>query len=465
MKLCMIVLQLLLAIPALAETRLLIKLKNPEQALNLARYSGRQAKLDDKLPIWIVTVPDWAAALARFELAPLASFIETDRALPPVIVPNDSQFPAEWHLQQIQAPAAWDITPGSSGITVAVLDTGVDPYHPELTRTVPGWNIYDGNSNTADVYGHGTAVAGTVAAATDNGVGVASVCWYCLLMPVRISGPDGWAFQSTAAQGLIWAADHGARVANISYEFSDSPSVQEAAGYFQARGGVVTIAAGNGGAFLSAADNPNVLTVSATSYGDAMASWSNIGPIVDLAAPGVDIFSTLNGGSIGAVSGTSFAAPIVAGIAALVLSADPSLSGAAVQQILKASADDAGPAGKDPQYGAGRVNAWRAVQLAAGGYVPPPIDDRTPPTVQILSPGDQQTISGNVLIKAIASDDVRVARIEFYIDGVLEWISSDTVLADRWNTRKVRSGPHLLTAKAIDVSGNQAQASIMVVVR
>src|SRR6185436_14722604 len=150
---------------------------------------------------------------------PDVEFAELDRFVNPSRFPNDPYFATEWHLNKIAAPSAWDVTIGNSGLIVAVLDTGVDSNHPDLApHMIPGWNTYDNNSNTADVYGHGTAVAGTIAATTDNYDGVSSLVWNCLIMPIRISDPSGWATYTDAAEGLTWAADHGARVANISYE-------------------------------------------------------------------------------------------------------------------------------------------------------------------------------------------------------------------------------------------------------
>src|SRR5262249_39732123 len=157
----------------------------------------------------------------------------------------------------------------------------------------------DNNSDTHDVYGHGTPVAGTAAASSNNGAGVASVTWNCRIMPVRISDTTGYAYYSTTASALTWAADHRARVANLSYEMSTSGTVTSAAQYFQSKGGVVTMSAGNYSTFVSAADNPYVLTVSATDSNDLLTTFSNYGNIIDLAAPGVGIYSTDNGGGYG----------------------------------------------------------------------------------------------------------------------------------------------------------------------
>ena len=249
--------------------------------------------------------------------------------------------------------------------------------HPDLaSKMVPGRNIYNNNSDTSDIGGHGTAVAGTAAASSNNADGVASVAWGCKIMPIRVTDLSGYATFSAMASGLQWAADHGARVANLSFNASDSSTVKSAAQYFQNKGGVVAVASGNQATFNSAADNAYVLTVGATDANDVLASFSNTGNNIDLTAPGTNIRTTAKGGGYVSTAGTSVSAPIVAGVAALVMSANPSLTPMQVQDILKQSADDLGATGWDANYGRGRVNAARAVSLAQGGGT----TDTTSPT-------------------------------------------------------------------------------------
>src|SRR5262245_44371671 len=169
---------------------------------------------------------DESAFVDAFNARSEIEFAELDYRYVLASMPNDPYYANEWHLPRVKAPNAWTSTTGSSSVIIAILDTGVDGNHPDLMqKMLPGWNFYDNHSDTSDVYGHGTAVAGTVAASSNNGTGVAALAWGCKILPVRISRPDGYADTSTIANGLIWAADHGARVANISYAASGSPTV------------------------------------------------------------------------------------------------------------------------------------------------------------------------------------------------------------------------------------------------
>lgn len=413
----------------------------------------------------VLQLPEQAsedAAMRVFQSMPDVEFAELDRILPPEeTLPNDPWFPNwEWHLKKIQAPMAWSTTTGSPSVVIAILDTGVDGTHEDLVpKLVPGWNTYNNNSNSSDIAGHGTAVAGTAAAASNNGMGVASVCWGCMIMPVRVSDTSGNASYSAIASGLTWAADHGARVANISYIVSDSSTVTSAAKYFQEKGGVVASSAGNYSTFSNASDNPYILTVSATDQFDVIYSYSNRGNNIDLAAPG-DSFSTKMGGGYVSVGGTSYSSPIVAGVAALVLSANPNLTATQVQDILKQSADDLGTAGWDSNYGYGRVNAARAVGMASGSGGG--TSDTAPPTVSFTSPTAGATLSGTVNVQVSASDNVGVTSVSLSVDGVPGGTDASSPYAFQWDTTLVKNGSHTLTATASDAAGNASSASITV---
>jgi hypothetical protein len=448
--------------------RVLVKFRSNiglDQARQIVAALG--AREADELPatgVLVLDLPEQAdeAAFANsLQHRPEVEFAELDRILKPAdVTPNDPWF-ANWegHLRRIQAPTAWSTTVGSSNIVIAILDTGVDANHEDLAgKIVPGWNTYNNNSSTMDVSGHGTAVAGTAAAASNNGVGVASVCWSCRIMPVRVSDMTGYATYSSIASGLTWAADHGARVANISYIVSDSSAVTSAAQYFQGKGGVVTSSAGNYSTLSNSLDNPFILTVSATDQFDVIYSYSNTGKNIDVAAPG-DSFSTQMGGGYVSTGGTSYSAPIVAGVAALVMSVNPQLSGDQVQNIVKQSADDLGAAGWDPIYGSGRVNAARAVSMAGGDGT---TIDTIQPTIGFVYPNNGMDVSGVFMVQISANDNTGVSTVSFSVDGSLVGTTAVSPYTFQWDSTLVANGPHTFSARASDLVGNSSTTSITV---
>ena len=381
-------------------------------------------------------------------------YVELDMAVLPAAIVNDPSYSSSWALPKIQAPTAWDNANGN-GVIIAILDTGVDGSHPDLAANmVPGWNIYDNNSNTSDVHGHGTSVSGTAAMVGNNSKGSAGVAWGAKIMPVRIAGPDGYAYWSTIAQGINWAADHGARVANISYGVSGSSTVQSAAQYMRNKGGVVVVSAGNTGALVGDAAHDSMLSVSATGSTDVRPSWSSYGNYVDLAAPGVSIYATTRGGGYANVSGTSFSSPITAATVALMMSANGSLGPSDIDKILKSTAIDLGTAGFDQYYGYGRINAAKAV-AAANSYV---AVDTQAPTISIISPAGGKVI-GAVPVDVNYSDNVGVTRAELYVNGSKIATDDSSPFAFAWDTAAYGDGSYTLVAKAYDAAGNAGASS------
>lgn len=427
---------------------------------------GQQLGVIHQIGVRIIRVPadQRQAILDQLNRDPDIEFAEADALVAPDFTPNDPSYSSQWHLPKISAPAAWDLTTGTSNVIVAIIDSGVDATHPELAGlTVPGWNFYNNNSNTADVYGHGTSVAGTAIARGNNGVGIASVAWNCRIMPIRVSNTSGSATFSAMAQGLTYAADHGARVANVSYAgAARSATVQTAAAYLAAHGGLTVASSGNDGTTLTDPDNASILAVSSTTSTDTLSTFSTRGPFVDLSAPGSSIYTTKMGGGYRTMSGTSFAAPVVAGVAALMFSADPTLTPAEVETILEQTALDLGAVGYDTSFGWGRVNAYQAVLAALPAPLLP--EDVTPPVVAINSPADGNTVSGSVLVAVEAADDTSVARLDVYVDSDL--VASDTTaaLSAAWDTATESNGPHTLTVVAFDQAGNSAQTAATVTV-
>ncbi|HKB64383.1 MAG TPA: S8 family serine peptidase [Pyrinomonadaceae bacterium] len=449
-------------------SRVLVKFNSdvmPDHGRNIiAALGARDAAEMPALGVFVLDLPEQADETAfahAMQSRPEVEYAEVDRILPPEDMnPNDPWYVDQWHLRKISGPTAWSSTTGSSNVIIAILDTGVDGTHPDLaSKMVPGWNIYNNNSDTSDMGGHGTAVAGTAAASSNNGDGVASVAWGCKIMPIRVTDSTGYATFSALASGLQWAADHGARVANLSFNASDSSTVKSAAQYFQNKGGVVAVAAGNQATFTSAADNPYVLTVGSTDANDLLASFSNTGNNVDISSPGTNIRTTAKGGGYVSTAGTSVSAPLVAGVAALVMSINPNLTPTQIQNVLKQSADDLGSSGWDTSYGWGRLNAARAMALAGGGTV-----DTTPPTTSITSPAASAAVSGSVTVSVSATDNVSVTSVALSIDGVVRGTDSSSPCAFLWDTTTVSNGLHTLTASASDAAGNSASYSITVMV-
>jgi thermitase len=408
------------------------------------------------------------AAVARLKGANGVRFAELDCIAKPALAPNDPYFGSAWHLSKIGAPAAWDLSIGT-GVTVAILDTGVDATHADLSaRMVPGWNFYDNNADTSDVHGHGTGVAGAAAATLGNAVGVASVAGGASIMPVRIADANAWAYWSTTAQALTWVADQGVRVANISYVgVAGSSSVRSAAQYMQSKGGLVVVAAGNNNRDEGISPTTTMIPVSATDSADLKASFSSWGDFVAMSAPGVGIWTTVRGGSYQTWQGTSLASPVTAAVVVLMMAVNPALSGAQVEQLLYETAFDLGEPGRDAVFGHGRVDAAAAVYAALGMSPPPPpppptpVGDTTPPTVNIATPSGAN-VSGTVKVYAGANDNKGLAGLtmELRIDGVLVANSIGTgKLSFSWDTRPYPLGPHTITVTATDASGNAAAVS------
>jgi len=431
----------------------------PEAAFNriVGAHGGKSIGRIGSLDIQVVTLPPKASEKAianALKHSPHIKFAEPDAIVPSAYVPNDVYYPNEWHLPIIGAPAAWDIARGS-GVTVAVLDSGIDPTHPDLaSQLVPGWNFWENNSNTADVYGHGTKAAGVIGAIGNNSNGVTGVAFNARLMPIRVTDTSGNASLSALASGLSYAADHGARVANMSFAVQSYATVISAAQYFVNKGGVVMNSAGNYATLDSSAPSSALVSVSATDGSDALASFSSYGPYVDLAAPGVSIWTTTSGGGYGAVSGTSFSSPLTAGVAALVMSANPGLSGPQVVNVLESTARDLGAAGDDNYFGYGRVDAAAAVTAAIQGVT---TTDKQAPSASITAPTGG-TVSGIVPVNVSASDNVGVSRVELLVNGTL--LASDTVApyGFSWDSSALAGKSASLVAKAYDAAGNVANS-------
>lgn len=282
-------------------------------------------------------------------------------------VANDPMLSQQWWYFHVGADKAYDTGFQGQGVTVAVLDTGVDRNHPDLKdNIVDGWNFVDNNDDVTDKDGHGTHVAGIIAAVANNGIGIAGIAPKAKIMPIKVLTRMGGT-PVDIQNGVQFAVQKGARIISMSlggYSSSIFQTIMSTAitsAYFS--GAVIIAAAGNENTDRDSypAAYKDVIAVSAIDQSNQKASFSNYGKYIALAAPGVNILSTYPGGTYRVLQGTSMATPIVSGVAALLLSKYPNLSPDGVKETLFREATDLGPPGWDPVYGHGLVNARAAV--------------------------------------------------------------------------------------------------------
>lgn len=322
------------------------------------------------------------SVLARLNADPRVEYAEPLARVQAYHTPNDPLFKDQWHLNKIGAPDSWHYSTGR-GVTVAVVDTGIACEDFESfvkvsdlgrTRCVEGYNFVNNTIHANDDQGHGTHVAGTIAQSTDNGHGAAGIAYDARLMPVKVLAANGSGTTAAVADGIRWAADHGAQVINLSLGGSRPAQVlQKAVEHALSKGAVVIAAAGNsGGSVGYPAAHDGVIAVSASDRNDKLASFSSRGAEVDIAAPGVDVVQqTICEGGRGkcerfpAFNGTSMATPHVAGVAAQLVSQGITDPGA-VERALKATARvvDKSDAGKK-LFGAGILDGASAVKQTA----------------------------------------------------------------------------------------------------
>lgn len=432
----------------------------PEAELDklLSVYGAHRTSYLKALNVYIVQLPAQAdevgvgQALTR---SPMIKFVEGDRALEPAQAANQPGVAPEWHLAKINAPVAWNAASGA-GITIAVLDSGVDTRHPDLSaNTVPGWNFFDGSTNTADVSGHGTQLAGIAAAAGSNKSGVMGIDRRAKVMALRVTDNSGLAYDSLIAQALVWAADHGARVANVGFVGAGrSLTVLNAARYMRSKGGIVVVSAAAEGPERKDAQAGLVTTVVATDSADARANAGSAVGDISVAAPGVSIRTTMPGGGYTGASGNGAAAAIVSGVYALMMSANARLDPLGLDKALFEGAAHQGAAHRDPYIGWGRIDAAETVAKAQHIVS----DDRKAPTtvVGIAAGANMDKI---IAVNASAADESGIARVELYANDVLVAADADAPYAFALDTRTLPVGTTILYTRAYDTFGNAANSA------
>ena len=323
----------------------------------VSNYGGEVHHSFHIIPVVSARLPE--QAIAKLKEHPNIAYIEDD------VIMHEAAQSTPWGINKIEAPTAWGTSRGA-GVHVAILDTGIDYDHPDLDNNIDGGVYFvgllkDGSTDPLDwddVRGHGTHCAGTVAA-EDNTIGVVGVAPDARLHAVQVLNDTGTGSTSDVVQGIEWCVDNNIDVASMSFSGDSTTSMQNACNAANSAGVLLVAAAGNDGSTVKyPAAYSSVIAVSATDASDVIAGFSNIGPQIELAAPGVGVLSTVPGGIYQTKSGTSMACPHVSGVAALVIAAGIT----DVRNQLQITAVDLGAPGKDNYYGYGRVNAAAAVE-------------------------------------------------------------------------------------------------------
>jgi thermitase len=413
----------------------------------------RVAALVAKVPVDAVS-----AFVLKAKLSKWATYVEPNVDVKADFTPNDPYWSKQWGPAKIQADFAWNTTTGNASILVAEVDTGIDWSHPDLASNyVPlGYDWVNNDPHPMDDNGHGTHVAGTIAAAINNGIGIAGLA-NVRIMAEKVLDQNGSGTASDVAQGIIHAVESGAKIINLSLGASfNSEVMYEAVKYAFDHGVLVVAAAGNDASSVKQypAGYDEVVAVSATSMQDSLASFSNHGDWIDVAAPGVNIYSTINNNSYAYMSGTSMASPHVAGVAALIWSRFPNMTRDHVWAQLQYTADDLGTPGFDVYYGFGRVNARRGVEQApadhdllvlrmrAPSYVKLGTEAIVNTTILNMGSNNESDVTVKLLVNGTVVDS---SAIGFLTSGASEMVSLS------WNAKV--EGDYNVTTYVVPVTG------------
>ncbi|KAA0009195.1 MAG: PKD domain-containing protein, partial [Thermoplasmata archaeon] len=444
-------------------------------------------------------------AVAReYEKDPHVEYAEPNYIYHTCVIPNDPDFDLQWALNQpsdhdIDAPEAWDIETGNKHVVIAIIDTGVDYNHPDLAGNIwinedeipdngidddgngyvddiRGWDfvnttasVWPGEDGTIrdndpmDFHGHGTHCSGIAGAITNNSIGIAGVCWNCSIMAVRAGykGSDGGGYleNDDSAAAIVYAVDNGANVISMSWgSYYSSNLIKNALDYAYNNGVVLVAAAGNDNVSTKhyPAGYDNVISVSATDSNGVKAIFSNYGSWIDVAAPGVNIYSTYLNGTYTSLSGTSMACPFVAGLAGLILSKNPSFSQEEVRTILRSTTDNIS---SSKYVGIGRINAYKAMLR------------NSTPIANLNSSLDDAVVNGTIDIVGTANGSTFASYTVYFGEGVYptEWteieystipITNGTLAS--WDTS--REGVISLKLEVEDISGNISEDRVVITV-
>ncbi len=467
-------------------------------------------ELQGLLELHLATGVQPDSASARLRRSGLFRYVTPNHVFHAFFTPNDSAFYAQWVPGTLRLPEAWERVRGSPKVLVAVIDTGVDPLHPDLQDAIwvnPGedlnhdgryeptdengvdddgnglvddiwgWDFVDAprfpdggdfrkpDNQPVDEHGHGTAVTGIVAATGDNGIGIAGVAFGTKVLVLRAGTSRGLLEEDDVAAALLYAVEMGARVVNMSFgDTEEAPFLEDVLRYAYSRGVVLLAAAGNDGnttPYFPAALSETI-SVGASDESDARANFSSFGETLDFLAPGVSVLTTALGGGYQRFNGTSAATPVASGVVALLLAENSKLTPEEVRARLATTAVDVPPPGWDMYNGAGRIDAYASLTTGAEIYA------------QIQEPRAGSAVGGDeTLVKGTASgpDFVRY-RLYFGAGQVpYDWTlltSSEERVVEatlfRWSLQGLGEGPYVLRLVVEDGSGNTVEDRVSFVV-
>jgi len=373
---------------------------------------------------------------AQLQASNLVRYVEPNMKFEAQFVPDDPYWNWQWGPQKIEADYAWDTTTGDPSVLVAIIDTGIDYDHPDLAANYVklGWDWVNNDDNPMDDHGHGTHCAGIVAAELNNGIGIAGVAQVKIMAEKGLDAGGG-GYEDDLANALIHAVYQGADILSNSWGgYGQSALLYDAVKYAYDAGVLIVAAAGNSATSdkLYPAAYDEVIAVTATDRVDAPAVFTSFGDWVEVAAPGVDIYSTVWDNSYTYMSGTSMSTPHVSGTAALIWSQFPSMTRDWVRAQLKFTADDLGDPGFDKYYGYGRINARKAVESAPSDHDLLISNWQRP---KFVTPGDFVTYNVTIMnfglndetdmiVQLLVDDDVTdSASIDFLASGTTETVS------------------------------------------
>ncbi|HZW10267.1 MAG TPA: S8 family serine peptidase [Phycisphaerales bacterium] len=413
---------------------------------------------EDLVDHYIFKVPQGATeqeVINRLAATGLFEFVEPDWILYPIGCPNDSRFSSQWHhgSTKMQSCDAWGLHQGNSSVTVGICDTGVQTNHPDLLlNREEGYNAVDRRwesqgGQIGPVHSHGTQTTGCAAANGNNGTGVSGAGWNLSHRMLRVSNSSsGSANLSTLTHAALTSIQNGDKVANVSYSGVNSSSVRSTATQIKNLGGLLTWSAGNDGAYLNWGnrDNDDVIVVGSTTSSDNKSNFSAYGPSVDLMAPGSSVFTTTINSSYGSVSGTSFSAPLTAGLIGLLWSSDPSLTPDQVEEILKEGCDDLGSSGPDNTFGYGRINSYQSLQLTGSVNTAPVITINSPNYGSAFTLGD-----------VIQFNTTTIDGEDGNISSQVTWTShlDGLIGTGNFSTSSLSEGVHFIDVEVTDSGG------------